>query len=424
MRATRVLLLLFIALALLLGVLAGHFALSHPVGGSSTSETCVSTGGCPIKHVVFLIKENHTFDNLFALFPGAAGVSHAYAGAKRIPLTSAPDHVPYDIAHSGDAASFAMNGGRMNRFYRLGRAIQGGHDYADTTYSPATIPNYWTYARTYTLLDHFFSTIKGPSFPNHLVTIAEQSGGALDNPGGVNLPRRKRSWGCDSPANSYVHVETIDHTVVPARPCFDFTTLTDEADRAHVSWRYYASGPGTYGYVWAALDAIRHVRFGHDWARADIPSKRFGKDIARGKLAAITWLTPDLPQSDHPPASMCAGENWTVHQINAIMKSPFWSSTAIVLTWDDFGGFYDHLAPPAVNDLMYGPRVPTLVISPYARSHTVDHTVYDFGSVLHFIEDIFRLPHLTTQRRASLVTAFDFHQRPLRAKLLTERKCP
>jgi phospholipase C len=221
-----------------------------------------------------------------------------------------------------------------------------------------------------------------------------------------------------------VRVETIDRTIVHARPCFDFTTITDEADRAHVSWRYYASQPGTYGYVWAALDAIRHVRFSQDWARADIPSERFASDVAHGNLAAITWLTPDLPQSEHPPASMCVGQNWTVDQINAVMKSPLWSSTAIIVTWDDFGGFYDHLTPPAVNELMYGPRVPALVISPYARPRTVDHTQYDFTSVLRFIEDLFRLPHLTPRHSTSLISAFDLHQRPLPVKLLKHEACP
>lgn len=384
---------------------------------------CSASGTCPIQHVVFIIKENHTFDNLFARFPGARGTTIAYAGRRRIVLGSTPD-VVHDLAHAGDAATFAMHGGRMDRFYLLNNAVQKSRDISDSSYTRSTIPNYWNYARDFTLLDNFFSTISGPSFPNHLVTVAEQSGGALDNPGGVNLPTGSRAWGCDAPPGSYVRVETIDRTTALARPCFDFRTLTDEADKARVSWRYYAAAPLTYGYVWAALDAIAHVRNSKEWGQAHILDDRFASDVARGHLANITWLTPNFNQSDHPPASMCAGENWTVHQINAIMSSRFWKSTVIILTWDDFGGFYDHVAPPQAGNLGYGPRVPAMVISPYAPPHVIDHTLFDFTSMLRLTDDIFHLPHLTKLKRNSLLSTLDFRQHPRKAVMLKERTCP
>lgn len=406
---------------------------SRPVGGThaaprgrATPHPCLGLRSCPIQHVVFLIKENHSFDNVFGRFPGANGTSFAWAGARRIRMAATPDRLPADILHANGAATLSVNGGRMNRFYLLPGARRGGRDYADSSYDGAAIPNYWSYARRFTLADRFFSTIQGPSFPNHLVTVAGSGAGALDNPGGLNLPRSLFSWGCDSPSSYLVPVRTAAGSVRRVHPCFNLRSLTDLADRAHISWRYYASAPGTLGYVWATLDAIKHVRYGSDWKHADLPEHRFAADVARGRLADITWLTPDLPESDHPPFSMCAGENWTVHQINAIMRSRFWSSTVVVLVWDDFGGFYDHVAPPSHGSFDFGPRVPAIIISPWARPGNIDHTQYDFGSVLHFIEDVFHLPRLTRDDRAAISVrrALDFRQKPLQPLLLRERRCP
>lgn len=413
-----------LALAGLLVVAVIAFWMQRRAGHAG--ELCGSRAACPIRHIVFIIKENHSFDNLFAHFPGADGASSALTGTRRVVLGAMPDHLPYDIAHASNSAALAVNYGEMNRFYLLRGAMWHGHDYADSAYNAATIPNYWRYAQTFALADRFFSTIIGPSFPNHLVTIAGQSGGSFDNPGGENLPRTLHSWGCDSSRTSKVRIESADGTIRRVRPCFDFTTLTDEADRARVSWRYYAAQRHTFGYVWAALDAIRHVRFGPDWQRSDIPDARFARDVHNGHLAAITWLMTDLAQSEHPPSSMCAGENWTVRQINAIMRSRFWRSTLIVLTWDDFGGFYDHVSPPSVSELAYGPRVPAIIISPYARPHSVDNTTYDFGSLLRSAEDVFHLPRLATydQLANSLAPALDFHQRPLPPLILQQRHCP
>ncbi|GAC1509035.1 MAG: alkaline phosphatase family protein [Chloroflexota bacterium] len=391
----------------------------------STPRPCLGVARCPIQHVVFIIKENHTFDNVFGRFPGADGARFARTGTRRVRMGLTPDRLPADILHANGAAGLSMNGGRMNRFYLLPGARHAGRDYADSSYTQAAIPNYWAYARTYTLADHFFSTIQGPSFPNHLVTVAASSAGTFDNPGGHNLPRVTFSWGCDSPPAYTVPARAPNGIVSSVRPCFNLRTLTDEADAAGVSWRYYASPPGSLGYVWATLDAVKHIRFGRDWKRGDVSERRFASDVARGRLAAITYVTPDLPQSDHPPFSMCAGENWTVHQINAVMRSRFWSTTAIILAWDDFGGFYDHLTPPRFSALGYGPRVPAIIISPWARPRFIDRTRYDFGSVLHFIEDVYHLHRLTRYDRSAhgLDSAFNFKQKPSHPLVLQERSC-
>lgn len=391
-------------------------------GSVNPHALCGGSGRCPIKHIVFIVKENHTFDNLFARFPHADGTRYAMAGKKRIKLGTLPDHLPFDIAHGGNAASSATNRGHMNRFYRLPGAQQFGHDYADAAYTRRQIPNYWAYAARFALADHFFSTIMGPSFPNHLVTIGNQSDGVIDNPHGQTI----RSWGCDAGTGASVAVKSSVGRVSSVFPCFNFETLADEANQARLSWRYYAAPYGTFGYVWAAYDAIRHVRYSKYWAQAHVPDSQFISDVQQGKLAGITWLTTDLADSDHPPASICQGENWTVQQINAIMRSKFWKSTAIVLTWDDFGGFYDHVAPPVVNDTGFGPRVPAIVVSPYARAHSINHTTYDFSSMIRFTEDAFHLGHLPTYdpRIPSIRGMFNFHQKPASPLILKTRACP
>lgn len=393
----------------------------YAVRSSNSSQPCGSVRSCPIKHIVFIVKENHSFDNLFAHFPGADGTRYAWAGKKRVRLITTPDHLPFDISHTGEAALKSVDGGKMDGFYRLGGATQFGHDYADSAYVKSEIPNYWAYARHFALADHFFSTIMGPSFPNHLATIAAQSGGAIDNPTG----QTNGSWGCDATGGALVRVESAAGAVSQVPPCFNFTTLADEANRAGATWRYYASPYGASGYIWAAFDGIRHIRYGPDWKQADIPDNQFVSDVQKGQLASITWLTTNFAKSDHPPASMCAGENWTVKQINAVMASPTWKSTAIVLTWDDFGGFYDHVFPPRINSVAFGPRVPAILISPYARAHSIDHTTYDFSSMLNFAEDAFNLHHLPeyAPRIPSIAGMFNFRQKPLAPLVLKQRHC-
>ena len=254
-----------------------------------------------------------------------------------------------------------------------------------------------------------------------MVTIAGQSAGTVDNPHGEVT----RSWGCDAGPAASVAVKAPNGTITSVAPCFNFNTLGDEATHAGVSWRYYAPTRGAWGYVWATFDAIKHIRYGQAWKQADIPYTRFVGDVARGQLANITYVIPDLSVSEHPPASMCQGENWTVNQINAIESSQFWPSTVIVLVWDDFGGFYDHVPPPILNNISYGPRVPAIIISPYAIPHHVDHGTYDFGSMLKFTEDAFQLPRLSTYDKVaqSIATMLDFNQTPLPPMVLKTRHC-
>ncbi|GAC1327408.1 MAG: hypothetical protein NVSMB22_18890 [Chloroflexota bacterium] len=390
------------------------------VNGSSSAP---GKAQFPIQHIVIIDKENHSYDNLFGRFPGADGASHARtSGGKLIELTHAPDHTLLDVGHAGDAALLAVNNGRMDRFDMLPGAQQDGRDIADSQYQQADIPNLWSYAQHFTLDDHFFSTIMGPSFPNHLVTVAAESGNTVDNPSGQLV----HGWGCDGGSRSLVRGIDANGKQFYTHPCFDFKTLPDLLQQYHVSWKYYAPAPYKSGYVWSSLDAIKHIRYSSLW-KTNVPSDTtFARDVAGGKLPAVSWLVTDSRHSDHPPASMCVGEGWTVGVINAIMRSRYWRNTAIFLTWDDFGGFYDHVAPPRIDPISLGPRVPTIVISPYARARHVDHSVLDFESMLRFIEQDFGLPALgeRDRRAASMTSSFDFKQKPLSPLVLAAQHCP
>lgn len=378
----------------------------------------------PIRHIVIIDKENHSFDNLFGRFPGADGATSAQlASGQTVRLNHTPDRTLLDIGHAGDSATFAVDQGRMDRFDQLPGAIQDGKDIATSQYYASDIPAYWTYARRFTLDDHFFSTIMGPSFPNHLVTIAASSANTVDNPRG----QTRHAWGCDGgPYSVVTAVDPITGHRRDVRPCFDMPTLADTLDQRRVSWKYYAPAIYHSGYIWSSFDAIKHVRYSKLWNTNVQPDSQFVRAVRQGKLPSVSWLVTNEELSEHPPYSMCLGENWTVDQINAVMESKYWKSTLIVLTWDDFGGFYDHVAPPVSSYLGLGPRVPTIMISPYARPHFVDHQRMDFISILRFIEDDYHLAPLNQWDREarSITSSLNFGQRPQQPLTLEHRVCP
>lgn len=378
------------------------------------------TGDNKIKHIVFLIKENRSFDTYFGTFPGADGAtSGTTSDGVVVQLGHAPDRTPYDLGHTWQDAMIAMNGGLMNKFDQVSDGSVAGYMLSYTQMREGDIPNYFAYARRFTLADRMFSSLAGPSFPNHLFTVAAQSGGVLDNP----YPFRY-SWGCDAEDIETVLVRKSDGTVTSVPPCFDFQTLADTLEAAHISWKYYAPRKGEYGYMWSTLDAIRHVRNGPLWAADVVPDAQFVDDAYNGRLPAVSWLVTGLG-SEHPPLSTCTGENWTVQQINAVMEGPDWNSTVVFLTWDDFGGFYDHVPPPpGKTDL--GPRVPLLIISPYARRGYISHTTYEFSSLLTFAERVLNLIPLTDRDAGAndMFDSFDFDQAPSPPLILQEHSCP
>jgi phospholipase C len=375
-----------------------------------------------IKHIVFIVKENRTFDNYFGTFAGADGVtSGTLSTSEVIPLGHAPDMTPHDIDHSYQAAVKAINGGAMDQFDLIAGGNVNGELLAYTQYNEADIPNYFAYARNFVLADAFFSSLQGPSFPNHLYTVGAQSGGALNNP--ANSGGR---WGCDSPANSRVQTLEEDGEFGQVYPCFDFDTLADRLEEEGLSWKYYAPGQDKSGYIWSALNAIRHIRLTSLWQQHVVDTSQFVPDAQNGQLPTVSWLVVASGLSEHPPASVCLGENWTVEQLNAVMNGPDWKSTVVFVTWDDFGGFYDHVAPPVVDNFGFGPRVPFLIISPWAKRGHISHTTLEFSSVLKFIEERFDLDALTErdQDANDLIDSFDFNHRPREPLLLQARQCP
>ena len=279
--------------------------------------------------------------------------------------------------------------------------------WAYTQLDRSQLPNYWHWAREFVLADNFFSSAQGPSFPNHLYSIAAQSGGAHDNPRRTGPFRSSNTFGCDAPKGQTVTIVDSEGHEKQVQPCFDFATEGDLLTDAGVDWAYYAAEPDQLGYIWSAYSAIRHIRETREWSRHVLPVDDLIADIRADRLPPVTWITPRYEVSEHPQYNFCLGENWSTQVINAIMRSPMWKDTAIFLTWDDYGGFYDHVPPPQLDGFGLGIRVPLLVISPYARNG-VDHQLGEFSSVLRFVEDNWGLRQLTDRDRLATDLSYDF----------------
>jgi phospholipase C len=375
-----------------------------------------------IKHVVFVLLENHSFDNVFGRFPGADGAKTAtIKGRRTVPLQHAPPYDWHDISHNYRAAFTAMDQGKMDSFSALEGADVNGDRMAFEQYYQQDIPNFWTYARHFTLGDHMFASMVGDTFPNHLYSVAAQSGGIMTNP-----QNWQTGWGCDSGKGAFTLKQGVAGKITGGGTCFDFTTLADRMEHAHVSWRYYAAQPPNLGYIFSTLDAFKRIRNTSLWTTRVKNEATFEADARAGRLPTFAWVTPRFETSGHPPFGICRSETWFVSKMNALMQGPAWSSTAVFLVWDDFGGFYDHVAPPRIDALGLGPRVPLLVISPYAKRGYVSHATYAFESVLKTFEEIADLPALTKRDRTThdIFDSFDFTQRPAPPLLLKERTCP
>jgi phospholipase C len=380
-----------------------------------------------IQHIVFILKENRSFDNYFGAFPGADGAtSGVISTGELMPLQHTPDRTSRDLGHEWVDTHLAIDGGKMDRFDLVTGGNVNGDFLSMSQFLDSDIPNYWRYAESFVLADHMFSSLAGPSFPNHLYAVAGQSGGVISNPNSLQ-------WGCDAAPTTFVDVMDPNGNTTQQYPCFEMPTLADQLEAAGVPWRFYAPQRGQIGYIWSTLNAINHIRTGPLWTTRVFPDGQFLMDAADA-LPSVSWLVPDFAVSDHPtraipggPASVstCDGENWTVQHINAIMQGPNWPTTAIFLVWDDFGGFYDHVPPPGIDQFGLGPRVPFIVISPYVKEGMVSHTVYEVGSILQFIEQRHKLKALTSRdvEANSLLDVFDFSQPPAPPLILPLRNC-
>jgi phospholipase C len=413
----------------------------QPVSAHSAgvvAKTQLEMARAHLKHVVFVVKENRTFDTLFGRFPGADGATTGkICNGQSVPLRRAHDEQA-DVEHHFIPGARAVDGGRMDCFNTLwnGTKLQ-----SYVQYRQEQIPNYWALAQRYTLADRFFSSVYGPTGIEHLWTVAAQSDRFVDQ----ELPDQ---WGTGEPrefcddaqerAFSFrkllaeerrvvFHLEESATTAsriarfwVERWPCIDIRVLPDELERAGVPWRYYWGGNN-----WTQpLRMIRHIWHG-PMRHKIVDGTRIELDAATRRLPAMAWVTPPVALSDHPPASICEGENWTVRLLNALQRSPEWRSTAVILTWDDFGGFYDHVAPPHLDIYGLGPRVPAIVISPWARRGFVDHDTSEFSSVLKLVERLHGLRSLgpRDEQTNDLLEAFDFTQTPIPRLILHPRDC-
>ena len=327
--------------------------------GSRNKKKMAAAG--PIDHVVLIIKENHGFDNYFGTFPGADGAS----------LARSPNPPPKDPDHRHEAW--------------LTRATTA----ARAQFVEQDIPAYFDYARRFTLCDRYFTDVAGPSTPNHLMLIAADSP-VIDNPRRYRLPA--------------------------GAPLFDLPTLPDSLEKAGLTW-------GNYGGY--AFDFFKSLN-----GRTKNPSEKFKQDASAGSLPNVSWVYAPHDASEHPPdppdrskplvGDVTHGMRWTVDQVNAVVAGGLWPRAAIFITWDDWGGWYDHVDPPNVErwqdgtQFRYGSRVPCLVLGPYARSGSISHALHSHVDLLKFCETTFGLPSLNARDRAAagMADCFDLTRKP------------
>jgi phospholipase C len=316
----------------------------------------------PLEHLVLFMQENRSFDHYFGLYPGAEGLP-VCAG-----LTRAATPSLGDPAHDTDSARAEYSGGSDG--FRL---LSGPK--ALTYYTGEDIPYYWALAHRFTLCDHYFCSVLGPTFPNRLYSIAASAGGNKNNP------------------------RVIDNSTLP-RP-----NLVDRLDEAGISWACYEANQPAFG-----LNQVAYFpeRLADPRARRSFTD--FVQDAARGRLPAVTWVVTQDPLAEHPPHPITWGERFAALVVNTVASSPLWNRTALILNYDENGGFYDHVTPPQVDDRGYGFRVPGIVASPYARPGHVSRAVYDHTSVLALVRTVFGLKPLNSReaKASPLDDVFDF----------------
>jgi phospholipase C len=405
--------------------------------------------------VVIIFQENRTPDNLFqdpVLIQRGADIASSGIDSKgnKITLTPTTLSTDYDIGHAHKSFLLAYDNGKMD-----------GADLDTVTCNPGAlscpqpdpeyqyvqasdVAPYFQLAETYTFGDRMFQTNQGPSFPAHQFIISgtsaptppgEQNSDLFDAENPAGSASFLGDTGCTAPPVEVVNmIDPGGSESTQMYPCFDHPTLTDIFDAAKISWRYYAPSPGS---IWTGPNAIQHLCepnvpppngtscTGPDWVNNVIlKNTQVLTDIANGQLASVSWVIPTGQESDHAGINNGTGPSWVASIVNAIGNSSYWSNTAIIITWDDWGGWYDHVPPPAIiNSYEYGLRVPLIVVSPYAKPGYISHQVNDFGSILKFIEGTFGVGNIApgaspayadaTNNTFDLSDCFDFTQTPL-----------
>ena len=367
-----------------------------------------------IKHVVIIVQENRSFDNLFHGFPGADTVSSGRA-SNGSTVQLQPVSLAHGVDPNHDFAEFinSLDGGKMDGFDRVPTFPRNEANLA-YSYVPRTEAQpYFDLASAYALADRMFQSNNSASYAAHQYLIAGQSGNVVDNP--AALP-----WGCDAPPGTGVTLMGLNGAPYPAPnvpPCFDYKTIADLLEAGGKSWAYYApsitNSQDPAGALWTPYDAIRHIRYGGDWSQNQIsPETTILGDIAHTTLRSVSIVAPNALNSDHARFPSTTGPAWVSSIVSAIGGSVYWKDTAIFVIWDDWGGWYDHVIPPRIDANGPGFRVPLIAISPYAKRGYVSHAQFETASLTRYVEDAFGLGSLG--QRDALTTAphdmFDYSQ--------------
>ena len=378
-----------------------------------------ATGAGKITHIVYIVQENRSFNNLFYGYPGAYTVTEGKDSKNRtIKLKPSKLGAYYDIDHSVAAMIAACNGTgklpgtdcQMNGFNKEWSDANFPH--SQYVYVPHDQSRpYFDMAHEGALADRMFQSQLDESFVAHQYIIAAQAAWSADLPDGY--------WGCEDHESAEVaKISKLRVVGGYQKACFDYETLGDQLDKANLSWRFYASqygsGSSGNGGTWSGYQAIKHIYKHHDWKYVISPNWKFITDVRNGYLANFTWITPVCDDSDHTNCPDDYGPSWVAALVNTVGKSKFWNSTAIVIQWDDWGGLYDPVAPEYKDRDSLGFRVPLIMLSPYVKHDYVSHTHYETASVLRFAEDLYGLHQMAPADRRAISPAdsFDFSQKP------------
>ncbi len=409
---------------------------SNSGAGSPISPMAANSGAIPSKqqpyrfhgidHIVIIVQENRTPDNLFQGLPGADIASSGLnSEGQTIALQPIPLASKYDVSHTHAAFLQMYDNGKMDGANLELTTCGNSCPYQNPQYGyvpSSEVQPYLQLAEQFTFADRMFQTNEGPSFPAHQYIIA----GTSEPKDGSDLlaAENPKLWssgnavaGCTAPAKERVAmIDPYGNENTLQYPCFDHETLMDLLDEGSISWKYYANQANG---IWTGPNAISHLRFGNDWNNVDLKPSDVLTDIQNNNLAQVSWVMPTVLASDHAKVTNGSGPSWVGSVVNAIGQSPYWRNTAIFVVWDDWGGWYDHVAPPNIyNSYELGFRVPLIVISPYAKPHYVSHVTHEFGSILKYVEENFNLPSLgyTDERADDLSDCFDYNQHAIQYK--------
>jgi phospholipase C len=411
-----------------------RFALAEPPAprGFFTSAISATDTRTPIKHVITIVMENRSFDNVFHGYPGVDAADYGYTHAgKKVALAPTPFEGNCDPDHSHEAWVADYNDGKMNGFDTappscIGNVVANPLDPGETAalypygYLPyAEVKPYWDIAKQFSLAERMFASQSGPSYPGHMFIVAGTSGNQTDDPSNELI------WGCDDPVGTTVPYLNASGNIAGTEfPClYKQATMGNLLDEYGIPWAYYSNDLSylatgrEYDISTQPYDAFYKVRGTSDWqkdvvAREGVP--REFRDILDGDLPTISWFNPPVIASDHAQATTSYGPDYVAQIVDALIASPagYWKDTALFVTWDDPGGWYDHVVPPHVDNNGLGFRVPLLVVSKYARRGYVSEKTHEYASILKFIEWNWKLPSLGTRDALPvtdhLVDMFDF----------------